>query len=210
MCVLRGTEYGIMVPGGGSLSDSSGASQVKVDPTSLSPVVVLEPQRFPDDRGFLTESFNKRDFAEAIGSDAEFVQDNHSHSVRGVLRGLHYQLPPSEQDKLVQCVHGEVFDVAVDIRRSSATFGQWVATRLSGSEGKYLWIPMGFAHGFVVLSDTADVIYKVTGYYAPQSERTLRWDDPMIGIKWPDIGTDPILSARDRAAPFLSEAEVFD
>lgn len=183
---------------------------MKVRSTALSSVLVLESRVFSDDRGFLTESFNRRTFADTTGFSGEFVQDNHSRSARGVLRGLHYQLPPYAQGKLVQCLYGEIFDVAVDIRRSSATFGQWAGVRLRGSEGKYLWIPQGFAHGFLTLSDSADVHYKITHYYAPESERSVRWDDPAIGIKWPDIGTDPILSAKDHAALLLSEAEVLE
>jgi len=172
-------------------------------------VVVLEPPVFSDERGEFFESYNRLAFAEATGFDGEFVQDNQSRSARGVIRGLHYQLPPHDQGKLVRCVAGEVFDVAVDIRRSSPTFGAWTAEVLSADNRLQLWVPAGFAHGFMALSDGAALAYKTTAYYAPDAERSIRWDDPAIGIDWPDIGVRAILTERDRAAPTLDQAETF-
>ena len=171
-------------------------------------VVLFSPRVFGDDRGFFFESFNARYFEEATGCKLNFVQDNHSKSVKGVLRGLHYQLPPHAQGKLVRVVQGAVFDVAVDIRKSSPTFGLWVGAELSGENKKQLWIPSGFAHAFVTLSETAEFLYKTTDYYAPEAERCIAWNDPDIGIKWPYSGV-PVLSAKDQqGVPFI-EAEVF-
>jgi dTDP-4-dehydrorhamnose 3,5-epimerase len=183
---------------------------MKVIPTALPGVLILEPKVFADERGFFLESFNQRAFDEAIGEHVEFVQDNHSRSQRGVLRGLHYQLPPHAQGKLVRVASGRVFDVAVDMRRASATFGRWVGTELDDSEQRQLWIPAGFAHGFLVLSDTADFLYKATDYYAPAAERAVRWDDPQLAIAWPYPGAPIRLSARDRAAPSFAQAATLD
>ncbi|MCL2429741.1 MAG: dTDP-4-dehydrorhamnose 3,5-epimerase, partial [Alphaproteobacteria bacterium] len=160
-----------------------------------------------DERGFLQVSFNAREFNEAVGADITFVQDNHSRSRRGVLRGLHYQIR-KPQGKLVRVVTGRVFDVAVDARRSSPTFGRWVGFELSADNHRQLWVPPGFAHGFLVLSDTADFLYKTTDYYAPEHERTVAWNDPAIGIKWP-LDEAPVLSAKDKIGVPLREAEVF-
>ena len=182
---------------------------MKVTPTALPEVLILEPKVFGDDRGFFMESYNRRAFDAAVGHAIEFLQDNHSRSARGVLRGLHYQLPPHAQGKLVRVAAGSVFDVAVDVRRSSPRFGRWVGVELSAANHRQLWIPPGFAHGFLVLSETADFLYKATDYYAPQSERAVAWNDPSIAIDWPDIGVSPTLSAKDVAAPTLSEAAPF-
>ena len=182
---------------------------MKVTPTALPEVLILEPRVFGDDRGFFMESYNRRAFDAAVGHAIEFLQDNHSRSARGVLRGLHYQLPPHAQGKLVRVAAGSVFDVAVDVRRSSPRFGRWVGVELSAANHRQLWIPPGFAHGFLVLSETADFLYKATDYYAPQSERAVAWNDPSIAIDWPDIGVSPTLSAKDVAAPTLSEAAPF-
>jgi len=176
-------------------------------PTAIPEVLILEPKVFGDDRGFFFESFNARAFEQATGLKPEFVQDNHSKSARNVLRGLHYQIQ-HPQGKLVRVVRGEVFDVAVDLRKSSKTFGQWVGTRLSAENNKQLWVPEGFAHGFVVLSETAEFLYKTTDYYAPEYERSLLWNDPALGIDWPIEGV-PKLSAKDAAAKSLAEAECF-
>jgi dTDP-4-dehydrorhamnose 3,5-epimerase len=182
---------------------------VKVTPTAIPEVLVIEPRVFGDARGFFYESFNQRAFDEAIGRHVEFVQDNHSPSGRGVLRGLHYQIE-QPQEKLVRVVRGAVFDVAVDIRKSSLTFGQWVGVELSEENGKQMWVPQGFAHGFLVLSESADFLYKTTDYYAPAHERAIRWDDPSIGIVWPDLGVAPTLSAKDASASPLTTAQTFD
>jgi dTDP-4-dehydrorhamnose 3,5-epimerase len=171
-------------------------------------VVLFTPKVFDDERGFFYESFNARAFTEATGLTPNFVQDNHSRSVRGVLRGLHYQLPPHAQGKLVRVVQGEVFDVAVDIRGHSATFGQWVSARLSAENRCQFWIPEGFAHGFVTLSETAEFLYKTTDYYAPQAERCIAWNDPDVAIEWP-AEHEPILSAKDQCGVMLGGAEVF-
>ncbi|MBS3910298.1 MAG: dTDP-4-dehydrorhamnose 3,5-epimerase [Hydrogenophaga sp.] len=180
---------------------------MKVTPTAIPDVMVIEPKVFGDARGFFFESFNQNAFNDATGTNENFVQDNHSRSAKGVLRGLHYQLQ-QPQGKLVRVVRGAVFDVAVDIRKSSPTFGQWVGVELSEDNHKQLWVPAGFAHGFVVLSETADFLYKTTDYYAPAHERCIAWDDPAIGIEWPaDIA--PQLSAKDQAGLSLSQAEVF-
>jgi dTDP-4-dehydrorhamnose 3,5-epimerase len=175
--------------------------------TSIPEVIVLEPKVFGDDRGFFFESFNAKAFEEATGLQAHFVQDNHSRSSKNVLRGLHYQIR-QPQGKLVRVVEGEVFDVAVDIRRSSPTFGKWVGEYLSAEDKKQLWVPKGFAHGFVVLSETAQFLYKTSDYYAPEHERSLLWNDPTLAINWPLSG-EPRLAAKDAAGLPLSEAEVF-
>lgn len=179
-----------------------------VVPTAIPDVLVLEPRVFGDARGFFFESFNRRVFAELTGYTGDFVQDNHSRSQRGVLRGLHYQLR-QPQGKLVRVVEGAVFDVAVDVRRGSATFGRWVGVELSEDNKRMAWIPPGFAHGFLVLSDSADFLYKTTDYWAPEHERTIAWDDPAIGIEWPLQG-EPQLSAKDKLGKHLAEAEVFE
>lgn len=176
--------------------------------TAIPDVVIIEPKVFGDARGFFFESFNQSVFNEATGLKEIFVQDNHSRSAKGVLRGLHYQLQQA-QGKLVRVTKGRVFDVAVDIRKSSSTFGKWVGVELSESNYKQLWVPPGFAHGFVVLSDEADFLYKTTDYYAPQHERCIAWDDPAIGIEWPIVET-PQLSAKDQQGLLLDVAEVFD
>jgi dTDP-4-dehydrorhamnose 3,5-epimerase len=180
---------------------------VKVIPTTIPDMLIIEPKVFGDERGFFFESFNRRQFAELTGRDIDFVQDNHSRSVKNVLRGLHYQIQ-QPQGKLVRVVQGAVFDVAVDIRRSSLTFGQYVGVELSSENKRMLWIPEGFAHGFVVLSDTAEFLYKTTDYWAPEFERSIAWDDPAIGIQWPIHG-EPALSAKDQQAKSLEEAEHF-
>jgi dTDP-4-dehydrorhamnose 3,5-epimerase len=176
-------------------------------PTELPEVIVLEPKVFRDPRGFFLESFNRRNFEAATGLSVDFVQDNQSRSPRGVLRGLHYQIQQA-QGKLVRVARGTVLDVAVDIRRSSPNFGKWVAVELSEDNQRQMWVPAGFAHGFVVLSEVADFLYKTTDYYAPQHERSIRWDDPAIGIDWRLSGA-PVLSGKDQVAPLLAEAEVF-
>ncbi|MHB1245874.1 MAG: dTDP-4-dehydrorhamnose 3,5-epimerase [Sulfuriferula sp.] len=180
---------------------------MKVMPANISSVLIIEPKVFGDDRGFFFESFNRRQFAEATGLDVAFVQDNHSRSVKNVLRGLHYQIQ-QPQGKLVRVVQGTVFDVAVDIRKDSPNFGQHVAMELSAENKRMLWIPEGFAHGFVVVSDTAEFLYKTTDYYAPEFERSIAWNDPAIGIQWPIQG-EPALSAKDQQAKLLAEAEYF-
>ena len=182
---------------------------MKATPTAIPEVMVIEPKVFGDARGFFYESFNQAVFNAATGTAFEFVQDNHSRSSRGVLRGLHYQLPPHVQGKLVRVVRGAVWDVAVDIRQNSATFGQWVGQELTEDNHKQFWIPPGFAHGFLVLSDSADFLYKTTNYYAPQSDRGLLWNDPEIGIAWPDLGMEFLLSDKDQKQPLLRNAEVF-
>ncbi len=176
-------------------------------PTRIPDVVVIEPKVFGDARGFFFESFNQRAFEEATGSRLAFVQDNHSRSARGVLRGLHYQIR-QPQGKLVRVVRGTVFDVAVDLRRSSPTFGQWVGEELSEDNQRQLWVPPGFGHGFVVLSESADFLYKTTDYYAPEHERCIAWNDPDLVIDW-RYGGEPGLSAKDRQGVALREAEVF-
>jgi len=178
-----------------------------VTPAAVPDVLILEPKVFGDARGFFYESFNARDFAQATGLKVDFVQDNHSKSARGVLRGLHHQIR-HPQGKLVRVVQGEVFDVAVDLRKSSPTFGQWVGERLSADNKKQLWIPPGFAHGFVVLSESAEFLYKTTDYWYPEHERSLLWNDPEVGIAWPIEG-QPLLAAKDAAAARLRDAEVF-
>lgn len=178
-----------------------------VTPTAIPDVLVLEPRVFGDARGFFYESFNQRDFTQATGLDVSFVQDNHSKSAQGVLRGLHYQVEHA-QGKLVRVVQGEVLDVAVDLRRSSPTFGRWVGERLSADNKKQLWVPPGFAHGFVVLSETAEFLYKTTDYWYPEHERSLLWSDPALGIDW-QLTVAPLLAAKDAAAPILAQAEVY-
>ena len=179
---------------------------MKAIPTAIPEVLILEPKVFGDARGFFFESFNQKAFNEATGLDLNFVQDNHSRSTKGVLRGLHYQLPPHAQGKLVRVVRGAVFDVAVDIRKGSPTFGQWVGVELSEDNRRQLWIPPGFAHGFLTLSDSADFLYKTTNYYAPSHERCIAWSDLQIGIQWPDIGMAPLLSAKDQGACSLADS----
>ena len=180
---------------------------MKATPTEIPDVLILEPAVLEDERGFFFESFNQKEFEDIVGPKTRFVQDNQSHSVRGVLRGLHYQIE-QPQGKLVRAVQGEIFDVVVDLRRSSPTFGKWSGVKLSAGNRKQVWIPEGLAHGFLVLSETADVFYKVTDYYAPQHERALLWSDLHIGIVWP-LDREPILSAKDRAALPLTTAEIF-
>ncbi len=179
--------------------------------TEIPEVFILEPKVFGDARGFFTESFNAEAFAKATGLRPNFVQDNHSKSGRGVLRGLHYQLQ-QPQDKLVRVVQGEVFDVAVDLRRSSPTFGHWVGVHLSAENFRQVWVPRGFAHGFIVLSETAEFLYKTTGYYSPASERAIAWNDPQLGIRWPlpEGLAAPLLSGKDQLAKSFAEAEMFE
>ncbi len=181
---------------------------MKVRRTRIPEVLILEPNVFGDERGFFMESYNRRTWLEATGVSLEFVQDNHSRSSRGVLRGLHYQIC-QPQGKLVRVTAGEVFDVAVDLRRSSPTFGEWVGVQLSETNRRMFWVPPGFAHGFLVLSERADFLYKATAFYAPEHERTIRWNDPDIGIVWPQI-KEPKLSQKDAEAVYLREAEVYD
>ncbi len=174
---------------------------MKVTPLAIPDVLLIEPRVFGDARGFFFESFNQRAFNEATGLDVHFVQDNHSRSVRHVLRGLHYQLPPYAQGKLVRAVVGEVFDVAVDLRLDSPTLGRWVGALLSAENKHQMWVPPGFAHGFLVMSEAAEFLYKTTGYYAPEHERSIRWDDPDLAIAWPLVGAIPQLSGKDAQAP---------
>jgi dTDP-4-dehydrorhamnose 3,5-epimerase len=181
---------------------------VKVTPTAIPEVLVIEPRVFGDARGFFYESFNQRAFDEAIGRHVEFVQDNHSRSGRGVLRGLHYQIE-QPQEKLVRVVRGAVFDVAVDIRKSSPTFGQWVGVELSEDNGKQMWVPEGFAHGFLVLSESADFVYKTTDYYAPAHERCIVWNDASLDIAWGIQPADVELSAKDAAGASFDSADTF-
>ncbi|MDR6888211.1 MULTISPECIES: dTDP-4-dehydrorhamnose 3,5-epimerase [Variovorax] len=182
---------------------------MKATPAAIPEVLIIEPRVFGDARGFFYESFNSKAFDDAVGRHVEFVQDNHSRSAKGVLRGLHYQIQ-QPQGKLVRVVQGAVFDVAVDIRKSSPSFGQWVGVELTADNHKQLWIPAGFAHAFLVLSATADFLYKTTDYYAPAHERCIAWNDPAIGIAWPDIEMAPLLSAKDQAGVSLNQAETFD
>jgi dTDP-4-dehydrorhamnose 3,5-epimerase len=179
-----------------------------VIPTAIPDVLILEPKVFGDARGFFFESYSEQDFKTATGLDVKFVQDNHSRSSKGVLRGLHYQLPPHAQGKLVRCVRGAVFDVAVDIRQSSPTCGKWVGVELSEHNHHQFWIPPGFAHGFVTLTDTADFLYKTTAYYSPMHERGLSWCDPVVGVSWPDVTKPFSLSEKDKLAPFWKDAEL--
>ncbi len=181
---------------------------MKVTATALPEVLIIEPKVFGDVRGFFFESFNQRAFNEATGLQVSFVQDNHSRSGKGVLRGLHYQIQ-QPQGKLVRVVRGSVFDVAVDIRKSSPNFGRWVGIELTDENNRQLWVPPGFAHGFLVTSESADFLYKTTDYYAPQFERCIVWNDPEIGVAWPLKGTVPQLSTKDRAGVVLARAQVF-
>jgi dTDP-4-dehydrorhamnose 3,5-epimerase len=184
---------------------------MRATPLTIPDVILFEPKVFGDERGFFYESFNQKIFEEATGLKREFVQDNHSKSQKGVLRGLHYQLPPMAQGKLVRVVEGEVLDIAVDIRKSSPTFGQWVGANLSAENNKQLWVPEGFAHGFITLSDTAQFLYKTTNYYSPEHERSIAWDDPALAIDWQlaNIGT-PSLSDKDRLGKLVGNAELFE
>lgn len=182
---------------------------MKTVETAIPDVLIFEPKVFGDDRGFFFESFSQRRFEEAIGRKVEFVQDNHSKSKKGVLRGLHYQLAPYAQGKLVRAIAGEVFDVAVDVRKSSPTFGTWVGVHLSAENKRQLWIPEGFAHGFVVLSDSAEFAYKATNYYNPQFESSIIWNDPELNIAWP-LSVEPELSAKDAIAPSFTLANFFE
>lgn len=183
---------------------------MKVTTTRIPGLLILEPKVFGDARGFFLESFNAQVFREATGLQVDFVQDNHSRSAKGVLRGLHYQVQ-HPQGKLVRVVKGRVFDVAVDLRKSSPTFGQWDGVELSEDNHRQLWVPAGFAHGFVVLSETADFLYKTTDYYAPQFERSLAWNDPTVGVAWPlhELDGPPLLSAKDQVGKALAECETF-
>lgn len=181
---------------------------LRVEETALRGVLILQPHAFKDERGFFMESFNQQRFEEAVGREVAFVQDNHSRSTRGVLRGLHYQLPPRAQGKLVRVVAGEIFDVAVDMRRSSENFGRWIGIVLSAEKCNQLWIPAGFAHGFLTLSDSADVLYKATDYYDSASERSVAWNDPDLGISW-NLTGEPVLSGKDATAPSFAAAEAF-
>ncbi|NDY82442.1 dTDP-4-dehydrorhamnose 3,5-epimerase [Orrella sp. NBD-18] len=182
---------------------------MKVTQTRFPDVLILEPRVFRDERGFFLESFNQKVFSAATGVDCSFVQDNHSKSYKNVLRGLHYQLPPKDQGKLVRVVQGEVFDVIVDLRKSSPTFGQWDAHTLSAENAKQLWIPPGFAHGFLTLTDTAEFLYKTSNFWSAEHERGLLWNDPAIGIRWPLEGKNPVLTIKDAQAPKLAEADTF-
>lgn len=180
---------------------------MKIVSTDIPDLLIIEPKVFGDSRGFFQESFNQRQFDQSVGRHVDFVQDNHSRSTRGVLRGLHYQIE-NPQGKLVRVVRGAVFDVAVDVRRSSPTFGRWVGVELTADNHRQLWVPEGFAHGFFVLSDQADFLYKTSSYYAPEHERCIAWDDPEIGIIWP-VPSAPVLSAKDQQGLRLATAECF-
>lgn len=180
---------------------------ISISETKINEIKIIEPKVFGDARGFFMESWNKKDFAQV--TNLNFVQDNQSRSKKGVVRGLHFQLPPHAQAKLVRCVVGSIFDVAVDIRRSSPTFGQWVGVELSAENKKQLWIPEGFAHGFVALTDYAEVIYKTNEYWHKESEGSIRWDDPTLNIQWP-LDVNPCLSEKDAVAPFFKDAILFD
>ena len=181
---------------------------MKVTRTDIPEVLLLEPRVHQDNRGFFLESYNRRTFKDATGLEIDFVQDNHAFSVRNVLRGLHYQIRQA-QGKLVYAMAGEIFDVAVDLRRGSPTFGKWVGVTLTGASHRMIWMPQGFAHGYVVLSEHAIVFYKTTDYYAPQHERTILWCDPALGIRWP-FGAEPMMSDKDRQGVAFAAAEVFD
>lgn len=181
---------------------------MRIQPTKLPGVLVIQPDVFQDTRGFFLESWQRDRFNHAIGRTVEFVQDNHSRSRRGVLRGLHWQCDPMQQAKLIAVMQGEIFDVAVDVREESPTYGQWVGEILTGESRRSLWIPEGFAHGFLVLSETADVVYKATNLYSPRHERSVRWDDPMLAIGWPDPGVPLIVSDKDQSAPPLGGRSV--
>ncbi len=181
---------------------------MKVTPTAIDGVLILEPKVFGDARGFFMESFNQKVFNEAVGHEVVFVKDNHARSAKGVLRGLHYKLPPRAQGKLVRVTQGAVFDVAVDVREGSATFGRWVGVELSGENQRQLWMPPGMAHGFLVTTDSADFLYKTTDYYAPQSECCIAWNDPALAIEWPLNGLVPALSAKDQAGAAFGQARL--
>ncbi len=181
---------------------------MEITPTKIPDVLIIEPKIFGDERGFFFESFNKKKFEEASGVDVDFVQDNHSKSVKSVLRGLHYQIQQS-QGKLVRVSSGEVFDVAVDLRKSSSTLGQWVGVNLSAENKRQLWVPKGFAHGFIVLSDTADFLYKATDYYAPEFERCIRWDDQDLAIDW-QCSDKPLVSVKDAHGTVFKQADLFE
>jgi len=181
---------------------------MKVTQTAIEGLLILEPKVFGDTRGFFFESFNQKTFNDVTGLAVTFVQDNHSRSAKGVLRGLHFQRAPHAQGKLVRVTQGSVFDVAVDIRHGSPTFGQWVGVELSGDNHRQLWLPPGMAHGFLVTSDSADFLYKTTDYYAPQAEGCVLWSDPALGITWPDVGVAPQLAAKDAAGLPLAQANV--
>ena len=183
---------------------------MKVTALSIPDILLIEPTVFRDDRGFFFESFNQADFEKETNLSPTFVQENHSRSIKGVLRGLHYQLPPKAQDKFLRVVKGEIFDVAVDIRRGSPTFGKWVGEIISEKNKTQVWIPKGFAHGFVVLSEIAEVIYKTTDYYAPQFERCIRWNDPKLSIDWNFNEEDLLLSKKDINGEFFKNSKVFD
>lgn len=180
---------------------------MKVIPTKIPDVLIIESKVFGDKRGFFLESWNKKTFENTTGVRTEFVQDNHSRSVKNTLRGLHYQIQ-QPQGKLVRVISGRVFDVAVDLRKSSASFGKWVGVELSEENHRQMWVPEGFAHGFLILSDTADFLYKTTSYYAPEYDRCLKWNDPDIGIDWP-ITVDPLLSEKDSSGKAFTDIEVF-
>ena len=177
---------------------------MKVIPLAIPDIILFEPRVFGDDRGFFFESFNQKTFEEIVGIATTFVQDNHSKSTKGVLRGLHYQLHPKAQGKLIRAIQGEIFDVVVDIRKDSPTFGQWLGEVLSADNKKQLWIPLGFAHGFLTLSATAEILYKATDFYAPEYERCIAWNDPDIGIEWP-LQSEPITSERDQCGVLLNK-----
>lgn len=181
---------------------------MKVLPTNFPEILIIEPKVFGDNRGFFFESFNQQAFNDAVGQEVLFVQDNHSHSTKGVLRGLHYQIQ-QPQGKLVRVIQGAVYDVAVDLRKSSSTFGQWVGTELNDDNHRQVWVPAGFAHGFVVLSESADVLYKTTDYYAPEFERTIMWNDPDIAINWPLCNEAPDISEKDSKGLRLRDSEIY-
>ena len=181
------------------MDDPAEVPLMEIEQTILPCVLVVRPRIFKDERGFFLESWNQREFDQAVGREVRFVQDNHSRSKRGVLRGLHYQVAPAAQAKLVTVMQGKIFDVAVDIRPDSETFGRWIGEELCGDQRSSLWIPEGFAHGFVVLSEEADVLYKTTEFYSPENERCIRWDDKDLDIEWPLSGIIPLVSAKDAA-----------
>ena len=181
---------------------------MKVVPTAIPDVLIFEPKVFGDERGFFMESFNQKVFDEAVGRHVDFVQDNHSRSSKGVLRGLHYQIQ-QPQGKLVRVTNGSVFDVAVDLRQSSPSFGRWVGVELSAENSRQLWVPEGFAHGFLVTSGSADFLYKTTDFYAPQFERSIVWNDAEIRIEWPELGSEPILAVKDANGATLADADVY-
>ncbi len=183
---------------------------MKVRPLSIPDILLIDPKVFKDNRGFFFESFNQATFEKETNLSPTFVQENHSKSNKGVLRGLHYQLPPKAQDKLVRVVNGEIFDVVVDIRKGSSTFGKWIGEILTDKNKKQIWIPQGFAHGFVAISESAEVVYKTTEEYAPIYERCIRWDDPKLNIDWNLKGLNPLLSNKDKQGVLLQDAEIFE